>query len=364
MSRRVEGKVAFLTGAARGQGRSHAVKLAEEGADIIAVDLCAPIDSVDYGLASEADLAATVKLVQETGRRIIATQADVRDQAAVTAAVDNGVASLGRLDIVVANAGILSSSPSAAMAEPTWQDMIDVNLTGVYHAAHAAIPHLIAGGRASVATVAGPPDMVPGVDRLAGYRQAAEEAGIADPGLVVHGDFSPMSGQHALGRYGNRQSWRRPAAAHCRRGRRGGVLIDRAPLAQGEGRRSSPVTGLSQATSRNFVKSESVDTTVRPCSRASAARCASGTRFPVGPMSQMISPSSCRWRGPGVGIQAAGRASHSSARCHASAAGAGGEYIRGLVTRRRYARMLGHGSPTYRGPRASSPSSQPRAASC
>ena len=78
MSRRVEGKVAFLTGAARGQGRSHAVKLAEEGADIIAVDLCAPIDSVDYGLASEADLAATVKLVQETGCRIIATQADVR----------------------------------------------------------------------------------------------------------------------------------------------------------------------------------------------------------------------------------------------------------------------------------------------
>ena len=147
MSRRVDGKVAFVTGAARGQGRSHALKLAEEGADIIAVDLCAPIDSVDYGLASEADLADTVKLVQETGRRIIATQADVRDQAALTAAVDNGVASLGRLDIVVANAGILSSSPSAAMPEPTWQDMIDVNLTGVYHAAHAAIPHLIAGGR-------------------------------------------------------------------------------------------------------------------------------------------------------------------------------------------------------------------------
>jgi (+)-trans-carveol dehydrogenase len=147
MSRRVEGKVAFVTGAARGQGRTHALKLAEEGADIIAVDLCAPIDSVDYGLASEADLAETVKLVGEMGRRIIATQTDVRDQGALTAAVDDGVASLGRLDIVVANAGILSSSPSAAMAEPTWQDMIDVNLTGVYHAAHAAIPHLIAGGR-------------------------------------------------------------------------------------------------------------------------------------------------------------------------------------------------------------------------
>jgi len=153
MSRRVEGKVAFVTGAARGQGRSHALKLAEEGADIIAVDLCAPIGSVDYGLATEADLAETVKLVEQLDRRIIATQTDVRDQAALTAAVDEGVASLGRLDIVVANAGILSSSPSAAMAEPTWQDMIDVNLTGIYHATHAAIPHLTAaGGGAMVLT--------------------------------------------------------------------------------------------------------------------------------------------------------------------------------------------------------------------
>ena len=109
MSRRVEGKVAFITGAARGQGRSHAVRLAEEGADIIAVDLCAPIDSVEYGLASEADLVDTVKLVQEMGRRVIATQADVRDQAALTAAVDDGVASPSRLDIVVANTEILSS---------------------------------------------------------------------------------------------------------------------------------------------------------------------------------------------------------------------------------------------------------------
>ena len=147
MSNRAEGKVAFVTGAARGQGRSHVLKLAAEGADIIAVDLCAPIESVGYPLATDADLAETVKLVEETGRRIIATQADVRDQAALAAAVDDGVAALGRLDIVVANAGILSASPSADMAEPTWQDMIDVNLTGVYHATHAAIPHLIAGGR-------------------------------------------------------------------------------------------------------------------------------------------------------------------------------------------------------------------------
>jgi (+)-trans-carveol dehydrogenase len=150
MTPRLEGKVAFITGAARGQGRSHALRLAEEGADIIAVDLCAPIDSVGYGLATDADLAETVKLVEEMDRRIIATHADVRDQAALTTAVNDGVAALGRLDIVVANAGILSASASAEMSEPTWQDMIDVNLTGVYHATHAAIPHLIAGGHGGV----------------------------------------------------------------------------------------------------------------------------------------------------------------------------------------------------------------------
>jgi SDR family mycofactocin-dependent oxidoreductase len=144
---RVEGKVAFVTGAARGQGRSHALGLAAEGADIIAVDICAPIDSVDYALATEADLAETVKLVEEMDRRIIATQCDVRDAAALSAAVAAGVATLGRLDIVVANAGILSSSTSSDMASSTWQDMLDVNLTGVYHTVQAAIPHLIAGDR-------------------------------------------------------------------------------------------------------------------------------------------------------------------------------------------------------------------------
>ena len=144
---RLEGKVAFITGAARGQGRAHALKLAAEGADIIAVDICAPIDSVDYALATEADLAETVKLVEEMDRRIVAAQVDVRDAAALAAAVTQGVASLGRLDIVVANAGILSASPNADMAGSTWQDMIDVNLTGVFHTVQAAVPHLIAGGR-------------------------------------------------------------------------------------------------------------------------------------------------------------------------------------------------------------------------
>jgi (+)-trans-carveol dehydrogenase len=147
MARKLEGKVAFVTGAARGQGRSHVLRLAAEGADIIAVDICAPIESVDYGLASDADLAETVKLVEELDRRIVFARADVRDAAALEAAVTAGVAELGRLDIVVANAGILSASPSATMAESTWQDMLDVNLTGVFHTARATIPHLIAGGR-------------------------------------------------------------------------------------------------------------------------------------------------------------------------------------------------------------------------
>jgi SDR family mycofactocin-dependent oxidoreductase len=144
---RVEGKVAFITGAARGQGRSHAIRLAQEGADIIAVDLAAQIGSVPYPMATPDDLAETVKRVEELDRRIIATEADVRDYGALKAAVDDGVAQLGRLDIVSANAGIFSFGTLAELPEQAWQDMIDTNLTGVWHATKAAIPHLKAGGR-------------------------------------------------------------------------------------------------------------------------------------------------------------------------------------------------------------------------
>src|SRR6478735_4409009 len=108
MTGRVEGKVAFITGAARGQGRSHAVTLAREGADIIAVDLCAQIGSVPYPMATPEDLAQTVKEVEAAGRRIVAATADVRDYDALKQALDEGVARLGRLDIVSANAGIVS----------------------------------------------------------------------------------------------------------------------------------------------------------------------------------------------------------------------------------------------------------------
>ncbi len=145
---RVEGKVAFITGAARGQGRSHAVRLAQEGADIIAIDVCEDIPGVPYAGPRQEDLDETVRQVEALDRRIIATKADVRDFDAVRKAVDDGVAELGRLDIVSANAGISGPMGEAAdLEERVWQQMIDINLTGVWHAAKAAIPHIRAGGR-------------------------------------------------------------------------------------------------------------------------------------------------------------------------------------------------------------------------
>jgi (+)-trans-carveol dehydrogenase len=146
MTGKLEGKVAFITGAARGQGRSHAITLAREGADIIAVDICAQIGSVPYPMATPEDLAQTVKEVEALDRRIVATDVDVRDYDALKQALDDGVAQLGRLDIVSANAGIVSYGRVEELPEQTWRDVIDVNLTGEWHAAKAAIPHLRAGG--------------------------------------------------------------------------------------------------------------------------------------------------------------------------------------------------------------------------
>jgi SDR family mycofactocin-dependent oxidoreductase len=142
---KLDGKVAFVTGAARGQGRSHAVRLAQEGAEIIAVDICAQIDSVPYPMATPEDLAETADQVEALDRRIVSRQADVRDGAALQAALDAGVAELGPVDIIVANAGIF---PVALDDRPgAWQDVIDVNLTGVFHTVEAAVPSMIAGGR-------------------------------------------------------------------------------------------------------------------------------------------------------------------------------------------------------------------------
>ncbi|GAA4691330.1 mycofactocin-coupled SDR family oxidoreductase [Pseudonocardia yuanmonensis] len=140
---KLEGKVAFISGAARGQGRSHAVRLAEEGADIIAVDACADIATAPYAMATTADLDQTVKLVEALDRRIVARRADVRDFDALAAAASDGAAQLGGgIDIVLGNAGIVSFGTMAEMPEQTWQDMIDVCLTGVWHTVKAAMPYV------------------------------------------------------------------------------------------------------------------------------------------------------------------------------------------------------------------------------
>ncbi|HEY2205014.1 MAG TPA: mycofactocin-coupled SDR family oxidoreductase [Pseudonocardia sp.] len=143
---RVEGKVALITGAARGQGRAHAVRLAEEGAQIVAVDICSSFDTVPYAGATSEDLATTTKLVEDLDRRIISRQADVRDSSALRSVVDEAVAEFGHIDIVSANAGIASFAPSWELTDDVWQEMIDVNLTGVWKTAKAVIPRMIEQG--------------------------------------------------------------------------------------------------------------------------------------------------------------------------------------------------------------------------
>jgi len=148
MTGRVEGKVAFITGAARGQGRSHAVQLAQEGADIIAVDICRGFDGSPAPAATPEDLAETVDMIKNLDRRVVSAQVDVRDYAALKAAVDNGVEELGRLDIVVANAGIGTTGVKLhKMDEASWEETLGVNLGGVWKTVKAAVPHLKSGGR-------------------------------------------------------------------------------------------------------------------------------------------------------------------------------------------------------------------------
>jgi SDR family mycofactocin-dependent oxidoreductase len=148
MAGRVEGKVAFITGAARGQGRSHAVRLAEEGADIIAIDICRGFEDSTAPAATPEDLAETADMVKNLDRRIVTAEVDVRDFDALKAAVDSGVEQLGRLDIVVANAGIGTTGVKLhKMREDIFDETIDVNLGGVWKTVKAAVPHLQAAGR-------------------------------------------------------------------------------------------------------------------------------------------------------------------------------------------------------------------------
>ena len=146
--RRLENKVAFVTGAARGQGRSHCVRMAEEGADIIAIDICEEVRGTYYPPSTPADLEETVRLVEALGRRIVAAKVDVRNDEALRQLVDEGVSKLGRLDVVSAQAGIGPlPMPAHEIPNDLWQTTVDITLNGSWNTAKVAVPHLIAGGR-------------------------------------------------------------------------------------------------------------------------------------------------------------------------------------------------------------------------
>ncbi|TCK22636.1 mycofactocin-coupled SDR family oxidoreductase [Pseudonocardia endophytica] len=147
---RVEGKVALVTGAARGQGRSHAVRLAQEGADIVALDICQGLKTVKYDGATDADLAETASMIEDLDRRVISRKADVRDLAAMESAVADAVSEFGRLDIVVANAGIATAAPAWELTEEMFQEMVDINLVGVWKTVKPAIPVMIEQGSGSI----------------------------------------------------------------------------------------------------------------------------------------------------------------------------------------------------------------------
>lgn len=175
----LEGKVAFITGAARGQGRAHAVRLAAEGADIIALDICRDLDSIDYPQATPDNLQEAVKLAEDQGRRIIARQADVRDADAVEKVVADGLAEFGRLDIVIANAGVIRLGGDGDRRQ-VFRDIIDVNLIGVWNTIEAALPALIDGGRGGsiVLTSSSAGLKGTGTDRAGGQAYTAAKRGL------------------------------------------------------------------------------------------------------------------------------------------------------------------------------------------
>jgi SDR family mycofactocin-dependent oxidoreductase len=147
---RVSGKVAFITGAARGQGRNHAIRLAAEGADIIALDMCAPVDTAPYSMGTREELEETARLVRAQGCKAITIVADIRNYADVETKLRSAVDHLGGLDIVVANAGILHYGRGHEISETAWRDVIDINLTGVWHTTKACTPYLLERGAGSM----------------------------------------------------------------------------------------------------------------------------------------------------------------------------------------------------------------------
>lgn len=173
MAGRLEGKVALVSGAARGQGRSHAVRLAQEGADVIAFDVCAQLGSVPYPMAQPDDLKETVRQVEDLDRRIVAREADVRDTSAVAAVVADGIAEFGRLDVVCGNAGICSFADNAwSMTDDVWEEMIAVNLTGVWKTVRAAVPAMIEAGNGGSIILTSSTAGIKGMSGIAHYSAA------------------------------------------------------------------------------------------------------------------------------------------------------------------------------------------------
>ena len=185
---RFSGMVALVTGAARGQGRSHAQQLAREGADVIAIDICADIPAVPYDQATPAQLAETAGLVRAAGRRAVAAQADVRDADGLRSAVDAAVAELGRLDVVIANAGIIQLKPALDLTAEDWQTVIDVNLTGSWNTIRAGLPHMLERGGGSVVITSSAAG-VKGPQNMAHY--AASKSGLLGLMRSLANEFGP-----------------------------------------------------------------------------------------------------------------------------------------------------------------------------
>jgi SDR family mycofactocin-dependent oxidoreductase len=186
---RVEGKVAFISGAARGQGRSHAVRLAQEGADIVATDICGDIPSIPYAMGTQEELDETARLVEKEGRRVIARQADVRDQAALDAVVAEALNTFGHIDIVSANAGAASYGYSWELTDESWHDAIEVMLTGAWHVAKACTPSMIERGEGGSIVITSSVAALKGSRRIAHY--AAAKAGLGGLMRVLASELAP-----------------------------------------------------------------------------------------------------------------------------------------------------------------------------
>lgn len=189
---KLEGKVAFITGAARGQGRSHATRLAQEGADIIAVDICRQLQAVGYPMSTPEDLEQTAKEVESLGQRIVTTQVDVRDVESLQAAFDQGVAELGPVDIVLANAGI--GPGGMASAEQQWDEVVGVNLTGVWNTGRVAIPSMIERGQGGAIVL------------------TSSTGGLIGPGIGAPGVLGYTAAKHGV--IGLMRSWANYLAPH------------------------------------------------------------------------------------------------------------------------------------------------------